>query len=68
MHQRLRVLRLIRLQHVETVVLEALLQRRLQRLPSPRIQAPVLQQLLLHVLENVLPRSRLGGTPKNERD
>jgi hypothetical protein len=52
--QSARVLRLLRIDHVETVVGEALAERRLDRLPGPGVERSVLEQLGMDVLEDVL--------------
>ena len=50
-----RVLRLVRIDDVEGVVGELLLERCLDGLPRGRVQGPVLEQPRVHVLEDVLP-------------
>ena len=59
--QRARVIRLVRIHHVEAVVRESLLERRLDRLAPRTLERSVLKQLPVYVLEHVLPRRRLRG-------
>jgi hypothetical protein len=62
--ERARVLGLVGLHHVEPVVLEPLLERRLDGIALRWILA---RELLVHVFENVLPRGlRRGGRAKNQ--
>jgi len=55
-HERARVLGLVGLDDVEPVVLELLLERRLELLTARNRERGVLRELLVDVLEDVLPR------------
>jgi len=65
--ERAHVVRFFRLHDVEGVVRESILDRGLDRLAPSGVQRAVLRELLVNVLEDVLPLCRARGGSEQER-